>query len=148
MNVPHCAFSFAFSVVVKEFHANIEPIDLHSFHTFVRDTPFDVNASLIGSITRAPIVSEFVYPYLPNTFPEKTTMIRVFVGKNISSWPHQNAVVKIVQFSEPMRILSRIVFANLWPVAHYNDFGVDQAAFLYAFATGVPIVFSTHACTL
>ena len=137
-----------FSAMVKEFYANIEPINLHFFCTFVRDTPFEVNASPIGSIIGAPIVFESVYPYLPDTFPEKTTMMRVFVGKNIPSWPHQNVVVKIVQFSEPMRILSRIVSANLWLVAHYNDFGIDRAAFLHAFATRVPIDFSTHAIRL
>jgi hypothetical protein len=137
-----------FCAMVKEFYTNIESIDLHSFHTFVRDTPFKVNASLIRSITGAPIISESVYPYLPNTFLETTTMMRVSVGKNIPSWPHQNAVVKIMQFSELMRILSKIVSTSLWPVAHYNDFGVDQATFLYAFAIGVPIEFSTHACNL
>jgi hypothetical protein len=74
--------------------------------------------------------------------------MRVFVEKNIPSWPHQNAVVKIVQFSEPMRILSRIVSANLLPIAHYNDLGIDRATFLYAFATGLPIDFSTHVIQL
>jgi hypothetical protein len=114
-----------FSAMVKEFYANIEPIDLHSFCTFMRDTPFKVNASLIRSITRAPIISKSMYPYLPDTFLEMTTMMRVSVGKNIPYWPHQNAVVKIMQFSELMRILSKIVCASLWLVAHYNDFGVD-----------------------
>jgi hypothetical protein len=107
----------------------------------VRDTPFKVNTSLIGSITGAPIFSESVYPYLLDTFPKKTTMIRVFVGKNIPSWPHQNVVVKIVQFSEPMSILSKIVPTNLWPFAHYNDFSVDRAAFLYAFPLGYLLSF-------
>jgi hypothetical protein len=147
MDVPHCSFSTFFSHG-KEFYASIELINLHSLRTFVRDTPFVVNASLIGSITGASIVSEFVYPSLLDTFPEKTTMMRVFVGKIIPSWPHQNAMVKVVQFSEPMSFLSGIVSANLWPFAHYNDFGVDQATFLYAFATGVPIDFSTHAIRL
>ena len=47
-----------------------------------------------------------------------------------------------------MRILSRIVSYNLWPIRHYFDFGVDGAAFLYALAIEVPIDFASHAIWL
>lgn len=47
-----------------------------------------------------------------------------------------------------MRIFSRIMSSNLWPLRHYADFGVDQASFQYAFATGVSIDFASHAIRL
>jgi hypothetical protein len=47
-----------------------------------------------------------------------------------------------------MRILSRIVSCNLWPIEHYSDFGVDIAAFLYALATKVTIDFAFHTIRL
>ncbi|KAE8055922.1 hypothetical protein FH972_012731 [Carpinus fangiana] len=137
-----------FEDMVKEFYANIEPIDLQSFRTSVRKKEFEVNRDLICSIIGVPLVNELTYPYLPDTFPDKEAMMMVFVDGTSPSWLSHQAKVKIIDFSEPMRTLSQIVSANIWLVGHYTDFGVDRAAFLFALTTGVPIDFSTHAIQL
>ena len=93
-------------------------------------------------------MEESEYPYMPDVFPSKDSMMEVFVGGRVPCWPVQNASTRIADFFAPMRILSRIVSCNLWPIGHYSDFGVDRAAFLYALATEVPIDFASHAIRL
>jgi hypothetical protein len=138
----------AYVSMVREFYTNIEPIDQHSFTTYVRSHAFTVDGDLIRTVTGVHLVEESQYPYMPDVFPSKDTMMEVFVGGRVPCWPVQNASTRIADFSAPMRILSRIVSCNLWPIGHYSDFGVDRAAFLYALATEVPIDFASHAIRL
>ena len=111
-----------------------------------------VGGDLIRAVTGVPLVEESECPFMPDVFPSKDNMMEVFVGGLFPYWPVQNASTSIVDFSAIMRILSRIVSCNLWPIGHYSDFGVNRAAFLYALATEVPIDFAschpTHACNL
>jgi hypothetical protein len=114
-----------FEDMVKEFYANIEPIDMHSFRNFTRTKVIEVNRDLICSIIGVPLVNKSTYPYLPNTFPDKESMMMVFVDGTSLSWPTHQAKVKIVDFTEPMGTLSQIVSANIWSMGHYTEFGVD-----------------------
>jgi hypothetical protein len=138
----------AYVSMVREFYANIEPIGLHSFTTYVRSQAVTVDGDLIQAIIGVPLVEESEYPFLLDVFPSKDTMMEVFMGGLVPCWPVQNASTRIVDFSAPMKILSHIMSYNLWPIRHYSDFGVDKATFLYALATEVPIDFASHAIQL
>jgi hypothetical protein len=67
----------------REFYANIEPIDQHSFTTYVRSHAFTVDGDLIRAVTGVPLVEESQYPYMPDVFPSKDTMMEVFVGGRV-----------------------------------------------------------------
>ena len=73
----------AYVSMVWEFYVNIEPTGLHSFITYVRSQAFTVDGDLIRAVTGVPLVEESEYPFLPDVFPSKDTMMEVFMGGRI-----------------------------------------------------------------
>jgi hypothetical protein len=143
--------------LVREFYANMEiqqdsdehvdaPLQIISF---VRGVQIVVTREVIAEVTGIPLIEDPGYPYPTEDFPSRTDMTKLFIPPgSYNFWRDSMKVIPLGHLSHPVKLLTRIVMQNVFPIDHHSDLGFARGQFIYALLTDVQIDFASIAIRL
>ena len=125
------------AILIPEFYANMFDCNFLEKHfcVSIRGNTFYIDADIIANALEIPHVTKLDYTF--ENDPDKDVVLNRFCGYNCLWGNHTNA--ETVGFTDEVRLLNKIMCANLYPLSHSNTITLERAFFLYALLTNVPI---------
>lgn len=134
-------FDEVYEDLVKEFYANAS-FDKHELKCWVRGTMFTVSLDYLAIILRInwPILGR--PPIYDELFPE-IELLKESLGENLKVSPARTSV-STINFSSKLKILTMIMFNNLYPLSNTAYMNLSRAMFLCDLMNDVEIDICHH----